>query len=201
MKRICMTFGVALALCAGASMAEASITSWSLAAEEGGAIAIGMPTLTEITSAEYRLETDAMQSGSPAYLYGDFATDSEPDPTVWLVQSVENDTDFTWTDYHIDLGMNQTFTIVGVVAPPDWTWVITQPVAGQEIPCCGTTGWVGSVDFYAGTPIPIGGSGDFGVVFSFTGSVEYCTQQVPTPEPASLFLLTVAIVAGMSRRP
>lgn len=180
---------------AATTIAQAKITAWNCADDGDGAIVMQPGQWTVIneavgTPAEYRLDISGVQEWYPAHVQGDFTTDTPEDPIVWIVEQVENQTDFIWTDYHIDIGMTKPFSIIGVVAPPDWTWAITQPVGGQPIPN-GGTGWLGSVDYYAGTPIQIGQSGQFGLVISFLGSVEFCTEQIPTPEPASLVLLAL----------
>jgi hypothetical protein len=148
------------------------------------------------------MNIDGVQYRRPGHIEGSFTTDTELDPTVWIVESVDNYTDFTWTDYHIGIGMNKSFSIVGVVAPPDWTWVITPPVGGQQLPNQppGTLGWVGTVDYYAGPPIGVGQSGDFGLVVSFAGSVQFCTVQYPTPEPATIALLGLGALSIIRRK-
>ncbi|MDM8005350.1 MAG: hypothetical protein QUV05_04250 [Phycisphaerae bacterium] len=191
-------FVIGVALILAATTAQARIISWNCADDGDGAIVMDAATdgswqvIDESAGAiaEYRLDLRGDQFTYPAHVVGDFTTDTPEDPIVWIVETVDNFTDFTWTDYHIDIGMNKTFSIVGVVAPPDWSSQITQPVGGQPLPN-GGTGWLGSVDYYAGTPIPVGGSGQFGLVVSFAGSVEFCTEQIPTPEPASLILLAL----------
>lgn len=198
-----MKFVTGLVLVLGVTaIAQAEIIGWNCDDDGDGAIVMNSPTWTALGPnaqdiEEYRLEMHGAQHWYPAHVEGDFTTDTELDPVVWIVEQVDNYTDFTWTDYHIDIGMNKEFSIIGVVAPADWTWTITPPVGGQPIPN-GGTGWLGSVDYYAGTPIEIGQSGQFGLVISFAGSVEFCTEQIPTPEPASLVLL--ALGALMLRR-
>ncbi|MGB9624879.1 MAG: PEP-CTERM sorting domain-containing protein [Phycisphaerae bacterium] len=179
-----------LGVLVAAPLANASIVDWNCADDGDGAIVMQTGTLSTVGS-DYRLDITAAQYWSPAHMAGDFITDTEQDPTVWIVETVDNYTTFTWTDYHIAVGMTKPFSIVGVVAPPDWTWAVTGPAGGQQLPGKppGTLGWVGTVDYYAGTPIPPGQSGTFGLVVSFLGSVEFCTEQIPTPEPASLLLL------------
>ncbi len=148
------------------------------------------------------MNVDGVQYWHPGHIAGSFTTDTELDPTVWIVESVDNYTNFTWTDYHIDIGMNKPFSIVGVVAPPDWTWSITPVASGQQLPNQppGTLGWVGKVDYNAGTPIAPGQTGTFGLVVSFTGSVQFCTAQVPTPEPATMCLLALGGLVLARRR-
>ena len=177
----------AVAILAMASLANASIIG-AEAADDGDGAIVCTTTWDAGTST---MNVDGVQYWYPGHIAGSFTTDTELDPTVWIVETVDNYTNFTWTDYHIDIGMNKAFSIVGVIAPPDWTWSITPPASGQQLPNQppGTLGWVGTVDYYAGTPIGIGQSGTFGLVVSFMGSVQFCTAQVPTPEPASLLLL------------
>ena len=125
------------------------------------------------------LNISGTQYWYPGHVLGSFTTDTELDPTVWIVESVDNQTDLVWTDYHIGIAMNKPFSIVGIVAPPDWTWAVTPPTSGS-------TGWLGAVDYYAGTPIGIGNSGNFGLVVSFAGSVAFSLEQVPSGEPATV---------------
>jgi MYXO-CTERM domain-containing protein len=182
---------IAVLVVLSVSVARGAIIDWSLQADGDGAIVTDSATFTPSTDANY-LNVDAAQLLSPGHLSGSFTTDTETDPTVWVVETVENQTNFTWTDYHIEIGMDKNFSIVGVISPQDWTWLITPPIPGQPLPCESGTGWVGTVDYYAGPPIAPGESGQFGFVVSFDGSVFFCTEQVPTPEPAAGGLLAVA---------
>jgi hypothetical protein len=185
-----------------APFANAAITSWNCGDDGDGAIVMGQGVLTDITPAlsppEYRLDITGQQHMYPAHTQGAFVTDTPLDPTVWIVETVENYTNFTWTDYHIAIGLDRQFSIVGVVAPPDWTWSITPPADGRQEPNQppGTLGWVGYLDYFAGTPVPPAQpgqvpapSGQFGLVVSFTGSVQFCTEQIPTAEPTTALLL------------
>ncbi len=183
--------------------AGADITDWSCAADGDGAIEMSAPTLDGDSTYGYWLTMSGTQNWYPAHVEGEFITDTELDPTVWIVESVENQTNLIWTDYHIDIGMNKAFSIIGVVAPPDWTWNITAPAGGKQLPNQppGTLGWVGTVNYFAGTDIPVGGSGSFGLVVSFLGSVQFCTEQVPTgvpvPVPGAVLLGAIGLsVAG-----
>ncbi len=172
-----------------ASVANATIIG-AEAADDGDGAIVCTALWDQGTST---MNVDGVQNWYPGHIAGSFTTDTELDPTVWLVESIDNYTNFTWTDYHIRIGMNKPFSIVGVVAPMDWTWQITAPAAGQQLPNQppGTLGWVGTVDYNAGTPIAPGQTGQFGLVVSFLGSVQFCTEQIPTPEPASLALLAL----------
>jgi hypothetical protein len=163
---------------------------------------MGTPTWEEIGSSEYRLTMAGVQDWWPAHVEGDFTTDTELDPKVWLIQTVENSADIqplVWTDYHITIGMTKPFTLSDIVAPDDWTWLITQPVAGQPMPN-GGTGYVGIIDYYGGPAINPGESGDFGFAMTFVGSIAFCTEQIPTPEPASMSLLALGALTLIRRR-
>jgi len=183
------------------SAAQADIVDWDCQDDGDGAIVMTNQTLVD-NGGYYELTADCEQYDYPGHVEGWFDTDTETDPIVWIIETVDNATDFDWTDYHIDIGMDKDFQITGVIAPPDWTWTITPPVAGQPLPSHTNpgTGWVGSVDYYAGTPIEIGQSGNFGLIVSFEGSVAFCTEQVPTPEPATLALLAFGGLLVRRRR-
>ena len=184
------------------SLVNAAITDWRCDDDGDGAIVMDTPALTYDSDVnEYTLSMDGLQNWYPAHVVGDFNTDTELDPTVWIAETVDNNTTFAWTDYHITIGMTKTFSIsTSVIAPDDWTFVVTQPVVGS-IPG-GGTGWVGTIDYYVGdgSPIGIGESGDFGFKVSFLGKVAFCTEQIPTPEPTTLVLLSIGVLAFIRRR-
>jgi hypothetical protein len=180
-----------LLLLATTSSVSASIVSWSCADDGDSAIVMHSGSWN---SQENELLISCTQFWSPGHVAGDFKTDTELDPTVWFLEDVENDTTFAWKDYHIDFGMNKSFTILSATPPSGWTFNITAPVGGQPLPGNPPgpgTGWVGKVDYYqgAGSPIAIGDDGTFGLKVSFTGSVNFYTAQTPTPEPATIGLL------------
>jgi hypothetical protein len=181
--------------------ANAEIVNWTCADDGDGAIVMGTPTWTEGTDG-YTLSVSCLQYWSPGNILGDFTTDTELDPSVWILQSVDNYTNFAWRDYHIDIGMNKTFSIASVVTPLNWISVITPPASGLPLPLGGGTGWVGRVDYYvgAGSPIALLDSGDFGLKITFTGSVDFSTAQTPTPEPGTLALLSLGVLALTRRR-
>ena len=180
------------------ALVNAEIQTWNCAADGDHAIDIvGTPTWND-DGDHYTLGMSCKQNGFlgspalPGHIAGDFTTDTELDPTVWFAETVDNETDFTWRDYHITIGMNKAFSIsTSVITPDNWTFDVTQPVVGQ-IPNNGGDGYVGTIDYYIGTgsPILVGQSGDFGFKISFLGSVAFCTEQIPTvPEPATMALL------------
>jgi hypothetical protein len=181
--------------------ADAGIVSWNLS--DDGVIVVDRSVLTNTGVCEYDLEIGGSHVGNLGHLFGEFVTDADPDPTVRILEDVENDTTFAWTDYHIAIGMNKTFTILetGLMMPDGWTAVITPVASDMPLPS-GGTGWVGMVDFYQGTgdAVVIGDTGTFGFKVNFDGSVQYCTQQYPTPEPATLALLGLGAFALRRRK-
>lgn len=117
------------------------------------------------------------------------------DPTVKLRTTIDNDTTFAWTGYNVDVYMNQPFTLSlpTVYAPdtsvPGWgvaSYVATAVQVGSK--------WEASVYFAGGTPIPVGGTLDFSYKLTFNGSVNYCQQMTPVPEPTSIALAMVGLV-------
>ena len=103
--------------------------------------------------------------------------------------------------------MDKDFDILSAVVPVGWTAVITQPGELGDQPLPGHPspgdGWVGMIDYYAspGYEIPNDGSiGTFGWVMSFVGTVNYCTEQYPTPEPVTAGLLALGGLVFLRRR-
>jgi len=192
----------AVAILASASLAGADIIAWNCDDDGDGAIVMNGPTWQDLGNSEYSLTMTGVQNWWPAHVEGDFTTDTELDPKVWLMETVENSADImplVGTDSHIVIGMTKPFTPSNVSGPDDWTWVVTPPVGGQPMPN-GGTGYVGIIDYYAGTPILPGESGDVGFAMTFVGAIAFCTEQIPTPEPASMTLLALGAVALLRRR-
>jgi hypothetical protein len=122
---------------------------------------------------------------------------------LWFDETLNNDTDFAWTGYRIDVGMADAFTIshTNVITPAGWTFIVTDPMAGL-IPS-GGSGYVGTIDYYIGTgsPIAIGADAEFGFeIPSFTGIGTYSTEQTPIPEPATITLLCIGALALTKRK-
>ena len=181
---------------------KASITGWTCADDGDGAIVMSTPTWTDNGGHDYDLSMSGAQYWYPGHVAGDFTTDTELDPTVRIIEDISNDTSFDWTDYHITIGMSHTFSFVsaGLMMPDGWTADIGSISAGT-IPN-GGSGYVGTINYYqsAGDPVAIGDDGMFGFKISFVGSISYCTQQVPTPEPATIGLLGLGAMALLRRR-
>jgi hypothetical protein len=194
------TFLIFLLLIVVAPFANASITGWNCDDDGDGAIVMDTPILTPV-GGEYELTMDGVQHWFPAHVEGDFITDTPEDPTVNILEDIENSTTFAWTDYHIAFGMVQSFTFVSATMPSGWTAVISSVTPGQ-IPNGGPMGYVGTIDYYqsAGLPINIGDIGTFGFKVSFFGSTAFSTEQIPTPEPTTIALLGIGAISVIRRR-
>jgi hypothetical protein len=138
-----------------------------------------------------------------AILVASLAIPTLVNASLWFDESLNNDTDFAWTGFNIDIGMADTFTIshTNVIAPDGWIFTVTDPIAGL-IPNGGGAGYVGTVDYSIGTgsPIAIGDEAEFGFQFSFTGAGTVSYEETPIPEPATMTLLCIGALALLRKK-
>lgn len=136
------------------------------------------------------LSVNAIQNSAGGFTYSGQVTS---DPTLAINNSIGNTSSFAWTEYLVNVSMYQSFSIsLPTVTPADWTANITQPGA----PVDGT--YAGTIDYLAGTPVPIGGTLDFGFTLTF-GSDNFNLSEMatPVPEPSAFgFLLVGGLLLG-----
>jgi hypothetical protein len=199
-KGFTILFSVLLLL--AATTVNASITGITCDDDHDGAIVMKPGTVSWVpVEGEFQLSWSCSQFWGPGHVQGDIT--APDDPTLRILEGVTNDTSFDWTDYHITIGMSQFFTIgnpSGLVMPTGWTAQVGDVTVGT-IPN-GGSGYIGTIDYYMGTgaPVLMGDDGTFGFKVTFTGSTAYCTEQIPTPEPATIGLLGLGAMALLRRK-
>jgi hypothetical protein len=189
------TIAILTAILAWATTGSASIISADCAADGDGALQY---SATNWDSGTYTMSIDAGQYWGPGHMIGDFVTDTELDPTVTMHNTIDNDTGFDWTAYHVNVYMNKYFTLASptvyypFTTSPGWSGNITVSPAVLVSPGV----WEAQVDFVGGSPI-LDGTGviDFSYQASFTGTVSFCQEMVPIPEPGILALGLSGLVA------
>ena len=130
-------------------------------------------------------------------MVGTVDTTDSSDPILTLASDIENDTNFAWSAYIVNVYMSNTFTLsnMSVITPGDWSVVSISPTT----PTNGLGSYVVSMLLDTGTPIPIGNDIAFQYQLSFSGASHFnFTQEVipiPVPEPGSFVL--VALSAGL----
>jgi hypothetical protein len=130
------------------------------------------------------------QSRQPGRLTVNFISDTDLDPTLTLQNIIGNDTDFAWTGYRVKVSMDQDFTLsspmvnYGETSELGWSGAVTVSPAVWN-----GSAYMGQVDYWGGTPIPVGGTLDFSYDLTFVGTAHYCQEMTPLPEPSSLVLL------------
>jgi hypothetical protein len=184
-------FLVGLAAALAVTPARASITNVTCASE-GEVWAV-------YTYDQYdHLSFYAHQYDGAARMTGSIFTDSAVDPTLIINATIDNDTSFPWTGYHINVFMNQMFSISSpTVLNPGWTANITSQ------PLWNGANYAGQVDYYGGNPVGIGQILSFGYRITFDGALQYNFGQelMPVPEPGSagLFVAGALLFAGRRR--
>jgi hypothetical protein len=181
---------VAAAL-ASVTVSRADITNTTLWAYNDGVMYCSFSPLTQIASHEFQLSAYGDHlTFATGRIRGNILTDTETDPALNLLHSIDNDTGFTWTDYHLKITLNKTFSLSAVTVDNGWTFLITPPTqVGSD--------WIGYIDYYAGTPILNGSALNFGYTMTFVGSVSFSEELTPTsvPEPGALALLACGLMA------
>lgn len=181
------------------STVQASITNVVYSVDGDGALTCDT---TWNTGSADTLTATGNQYSTPGDLLGTIYADTAADPTLIIRTILDNDTTFEWLSYSINISLNTNFVLSDAIAysPSDWTSYITQPTYDNLSGL-----WIGNVSFNAGTPVPVGGTFDFGYTMVFSGSVQYNFAQElipsvePIPEPASWALIVLGMGALLVR--
>ena len=181
---------IVAALLAGAGLSRADITGVNIWSYNTDVMTCSCGSLTG-SSGNYQLGIDGTQlawaSGS---IGGTITTDGAgTDPTLQLGEVINNDTEYAWYDYHVTITMSQPFSFSNIgVANSGWTYNPTAPVlVGSD--------WIGYIDYYAGTPVPNGGTLDFSLSIAFTGTTSFEEDLMPStvPEPGTFALIVFGL--------
>jgi hypothetical protein len=192
MKTIVVTVTMMMAL---AGIAQAGITSVTCPQDNDGALT--MDQFKDVTwdPATEILKVNEIQNWNPGHIFPTFL--AEGDPYAWILKDVENQTDFSWTGYHFNVYMPNTFGIVSSAQPLGWTVQVTQPTLENDVIIDGVnvgSRYHGALDFFVGTgsAIPVGQTAEFGArLFWPSGNGNFCVEQIALPEPTSLVLLAL----------
>jgi hypothetical protein len=129
---------------------------------------------------------------------------TQGDPNLFINNSLNNDTSFTWTAYDVSVELANPFTISNF----NWFPGGTQPAAWNT-PSVGTEFFNGSqyeVDLVYSGPatVPVSGTFNFGYEVSFTaggtGSFAFTQVLTPVPEPTTFGMLAVGAMGMLARR-
>lgn len=186
MKRINLVLaGLALAL--SCSISQARITGVAT----HGSGHIGFPVYTFDPSQHLLYNSSPIDQSGIGTVTGSITTDTPSDPTLSILNTIDNNTTFAWTGYLVDVSMSQTFTISNLqIVNSGWTGSITQPVLnGSE--------YTGHVVYTGGVPVQVGQTIVFGYDISFGGGTSFTFSQTltPVPEPATIGVLALGALA------
>jgi hypothetical protein len=191
------TLTIMAALLASAGLSRANIISNTIAAEGGGCITCSVYGFLTNGPGSFQLSIDGVHcQWDTGHILGDIITDTETDPTLALLNSIDNDTGITWNDYHVEVTMSKSFALTNVgVGNAGWTFTVTAPAPVG-------TNWVGAIDYTAGTPVPDGGTLDFDYAMVFIGGASFQEALTPStiPEPGTFALMVCGLTGLLAMR-
>jgi len=188
-----------------ATFSYATITSNTLASDGDGVITCDVYAMVTNTDNTFEIGIDGVHHNvtdpwNPGHILGDIISDSETlDPKLTLDNEIDNDTGYSWGDYHVQVTMTKSFTFDNVgVDTTGWTVSsITQPTTMDNIT------WTGYIDYVGyGDPVLVNGTLDFGYRMTYIGSTSFCEQLTPSPvpEPGTFVLLACGLMGLLVMR-
>ena len=206
------TIVMAIALLTWASVGNANITT--LCGGDDGDTALDCTgTASGIGTNSATLTLPGTQYWAPANAVGSIDTSDALDPTITYINSVENDTDFTWTGYHINYSLDASpsaitgnLMIGSPTVPSDWTGTVTEditPDGSGPYPARMHYYYVGQIDYTnGGTLVNPGDTLDFTYKLVVGGATHYSYTQemIPVPKPCTLILVLGGILGLVALR-
>jgi hypothetical protein len=188
------------ALLAGAGICRAdNITNINIWDNNSTVMTCSYGPLVTVSPGNYQLSIDGTQfAWAAGSIGGTIYTDGTgTDPTLQLGEVINNDTAYTWNDYHVTITMSQSFSFSNVgVGNFGWTDIVTAPtLVGSD--------WIGYIDYYAGTPVANDNSIlDFSFSISFTGTTSFEEDLMPStvPEPGTFALMVCGLTSLLVMR-
>ena len=187
------------------STSHATITSASWWDDGDGALACSWTNFTLSGDAQSgTLSMSGVQNWGPGHMVGTITTTGGEDPRLTLGSSINNDTNFAWTAYTVNVYLSSLFTIANsgslspyVDNPPnsDWSLSVVEPNPSYTVPSGQFAGdYEGTLTLSGGTPVAIGGELDFGYTIQFSGASQFTVGQevIPVPEPSTIGLLAMS---------
>ncbi|HTS17104.1 MAG TPA: hypothetical protein VMP11_05990 [Verrucomicrobiae bacterium] len=174
------------------STARASVTGASWWDDWDGALVCSGTNWNAATGV---LSMSGNQYWGPGHMVGTIDTSGPEDPMITLASGIENDTNFTWTSYIVNVYMSSTFTLTNaaVTLPIDWTIAGTVEPSSPLVSGPYAGDYEASLTLAAGTPVAVGDELDFQYQLKFSGSSHFAfTQEViPVPEPGAIEFATL----------
>lgn len=190
--------GAAVVLAIGMP-AQAAITGITAADDGDGNLVCkfgGWKDVVVDQAPEYEMGITGNQYAGPGHILGTITTNTELDPTLRIINAIDNDTAFAWTGYQVNFSMSKPFTLssVSVLGPTGWT---------ANYPTGSITTGTAAIVFTmpaGGTPIGVNDTITFSFKASFLGGASYAMEMTPTPEPATMSLLALGGLAMLRKR-
>jgi hypothetical protein len=183
------------------SSARVNITSWNLWDPAGDQVALSPSNWQNLGSSDYSVTLSGTQDGG-GVVDGTFDTNSPTDPSLFISNSVTNDSTFAWPAYSVGVVLSNPFTLSSIAAttPADWTFSAGPEILKATGPYAGQ--YEELINFSGPDSVAIGGTFAFQYNLSFSGSESFAFTQVlsPVPEPTSFALLAMGGFGLLGRR-